>query len=417
MASEKRSKKSTKVGLVSIIALALLYSLVYDDGQKSDKLQVPYFNHSLLSSSFKYEMTQTIDESEQLHWWNRNWKWTGAWPSLAELPRSQRRDTACPITPVRLDRVKRWPDIIGVGAPKCGTGALAFFDCHTKIRFRESEGRMWTTKRWHGGLGAYAVPMAAPDEILIEKTPETMNGDYLTLLGRAQLIKQHVPQARLLCKSESISQCNYVTFSVVLCDPIKRLISHEKHLVSWSVDSSSKRQRSDRAAWIDRVTIGNTRQHVKQWFNSSTGSLSVELPKQASRLLRYGNYATQLKPFIEVFGIENVIILDGANMGNSEAQYFESRLNLEHELQFEFNEQKHFNCLRQPVQYCLSDAKGRPSTTNKTAALEPESKILFKYFQPEMREFAKLLIENNQLAASICTDAATRFLWLVKYIC
>ena len=214
--------------------------------------------------------------------------------------------------------------------------------------------------------------------------------------------------------------------SVVLCDPIKRLISHEKHLISWDIDSSSSiwhsSKEDDRATVIDRVTIANTRQHVKQWFKpSKNGSieLSVQLPKQSSRLLRYGNYATQLKPFIEVFGIDNVIILDGANMNTAEAQYFESRLNLEHELKFAFNERKHFNCLSEPIEYCLSDAKGRRSspTMNKTAALESESKTLFKYFQPEMRDFAKLLIKNNQLSASFCSDLATRFSWLVKYVC
>ena len=52
--------------------------------------------------------------------------WTGAWPSTYELPKNQRRDTACPFT-YKNDtrtRIKKWPDIIGIGAPKCGTGKL-----------------------------------------------------------------------------------------------------------------------------------------------------------------------------------------------------------------------------------------------------------------------------------------------------
>ena len=192
--------KYSKIGFCAIIAV-LVYSVMQTTLHESQHDVVPYYNYSFLSSSsMKYAMTPTIDETEQLHWWNRNIKWTGAWPSTRELPRSERRDTACPIMPVRFDRVKRWPDIIGIGAPKCGTGALAFFDCHSRIRFRESEGRMWTTDKWRHGLDAYALPLAAPDEILIEKTPETMNGDYSTLLKRAQLIKEHVPHARLLCE-------------------------------------------------------------------------------------------------------------------------------------------------------------------------------------------------------------------------
>ena len=64
----------------------------------------------------------------------------------SELPVNQRRDTACPLTRVNetRKRVKRWPDIIGIGAPKCGTGTIAFFDCHSSIVFREAEGRAFT---------------------------------------------------------------------------------------------------------------------------------------------------------------------------------------------------------------------------------------------------------------------------------
>ena len=52
--------------------------------------------------------------------------WTGSWPSKSELPLDQRRDTACPYTLKNetRKRIKRWPDIIGIGAPKCGTGLL-----------------------------------------------------------------------------------------------------------------------------------------------------------------------------------------------------------------------------------------------------------------------------------------------------
>ena len=51
-------------------------------------------------------------------------KWTGGWPLALELPEDQRRDTACPYTfrNETRKRIKRWPDIIGVGIAKCGTG-------------------------------------------------------------------------------------------------------------------------------------------------------------------------------------------------------------------------------------------------------------------------------------------------------
>ena len=59
---------------------------------------------------------------------------------------------------------------------------------------------MWTTDRWKGGLENYAIPMASEEEILIEKTPQTMNGSKDELLARARLIKKYVPDAKLFCK-------------------------------------------------------------------------------------------------------------------------------------------------------------------------------------------------------------------------
>ena len=53
-------------------------------------------------------------------------KWSGGWPPKLELPPDQRRDTACPFTfkNETRKRIQRWPDIIGIGIPKCGTGRL-----------------------------------------------------------------------------------------------------------------------------------------------------------------------------------------------------------------------------------------------------------------------------------------------------
>ena len=50
--------------------------------------------------------------------------WTGGWPK--ELTENERRDTACPLTfkNETRERIKRWPDIIGIGFPKCGTVKL-----------------------------------------------------------------------------------------------------------------------------------------------------------------------------------------------------------------------------------------------------------------------------------------------------
>ena len=96
----------------------------------------------------------------------------------------------------------------------------------------------------------------------------------------------------------------------------------------------------------------------------------------------------------------------------------EGELELEHELQFEFNRAKGFNCLVEPTDYCLSDAKGRPSTVNKMAALSHEVAILRQYYQPEMEKVFDLLYpQYNGNYTTFCSIKKPRFEWLKTYVC
>ena len=123
-----------------------------------------------------------------------------------------------------------------------------------------------------------------------------------------------------------------------------------------------------------------------------------------------------MTPFIEVFGIDKVIFVDGTNMGNSEAVYLETRLGLKHQLRFEFNAKKHFNCLTAPHAYCLSDAKGRPSTVDKRAKLSHEIEVLEGYFKPQMVLLMKLIFPS-MTTDEFCHDEQQRFQWLKSYVC
>ena len=66
-------------------------------------------------------------------------------------------------------------------------------------------------------MASYAVPEADINEILIEKTPEIINGGYEVLKDRAHTMKETMKGVKLL---------------VMLCDPVKRFISLEKHHTS-----------------------------------------------------------------------------------------------------------------------------------------------------------------------------------------
>ena len=65
-------------------------------------------------------------------------------------------------------------------------------------------------------LKSYALPLASDEEILIEKTPNYMKGNLKTLTNRAQFMKKIIPNLKIL---------------VILCDPAKRYISHQKHML------------------------------------------------------------------------------------------------------------------------------------------------------------------------------------------
>ena len=106
----------------------------------------------------------------------------------------------------------------------------------------------------------------------------------------------------------------------MLCDPVKRFISHVKHRTH--VGNVTRR---------DLQTIKNAKEDISRHLNSQPDGYNKsmlvyptaqdfakgDLNKTAPYVhyLRYGNYHTQLTPFIEVVGRENVIILDGAHMG------------------------------------------------------------------------------------------------------
>ena len=96
-------------------------------------------------------------------------------------------------------------------------------------------------------------------------------------------------------------------------------------------------------------------------------------------------------------------------------QYLENRLGIDNELHFEFNQKKQFNCLSKPVPYCLSDAKGRPSTINKMEALKEEVSILHRYYQPEMENVYRLLFPD--LPVKDFCNKDERFHWLKYYLC
>ena len=98
------------------------------------------------------------------------------------MPESEHRDTSCPVTPIeryQKPRRHRWPDAIGIGFPKCGTGAMGFIDCHSKLVFREAEPYFWNS--W----------------IRVSNIMKNEMKDFFTLLTSILTFYSSIPRLRL----------------------------------------------------------------------------------------------------------------------------------------------------------------------------------------------------------------------------
>jgi hypothetical protein len=405
-------KKKYKTTIFSLFAfLVLVYLKVWS---MLDRVEYPPEYNLYVADVCPISQNKTFFEKhvtyrrKKLHWKTplaipkhpeTEGKFTGNWPNnLKEMSLAERRDTACPCTNYpNQKRIERYPDVLAIGFPKCGTGTLAFFDCHSKIVFREAEASFFNTNRFNRGLRAYALPYAAKSEILIEKTPNYVKGNTTTLTRTAKNMKTTIPKLKLL---------------VVLCDPVKRYISHQKHmLVGYSKTALSPHE-------ADLKLIENVERDVKRLkindYRPSAADFS--LSKSISRhddFLAYGNYFTQLYPFLKEFDLSNIHFMDGMNRdAELEAKKFEQFLGLEHELHFRANLTKGFMCLHKPLVHCLSAAKGRSSTIDVKKELEDEMAELELYFKNEMKKIFQVL----SLSAEFCTNP-DRFNWLTKYVC
>ena len=92
----------------------------------------------------------------------------------------------------------------------------------------------------------------------------------------------------------------------------------------------------------DLKLIENVKRDVKHLKinNYRPSAVDFSLSKSISRhddFLAYGNYFTQLYPFLKEFDLSNIHFMDGMNRdAELEAQKFEQFLGLEHELHFRY---------------------------------------------------------------------------------
>ena len=139
-----------------------------------------------------------------------------------------------------------------------------------------------------------------------------MKGNLKTLTDRAKFMKKTIPNLKIL---------------VIVCDPAKRYISHQKHML---VGYRATALPLDKA---EIKLVANVQRDVKKLVADKFRPSAADYTKKSKitrnydDYLAYGNYFTQLQPFLKEFSLENFHFMDGTRMATSdaldEAQKFE----------------------------------------------------------------------------------------------
>ena len=100
-------------------------------------------------------------------------------------------------------------------------------DCHPKVTINQSnEPVFWDTNNLVRPLNFYNIPKAYDDEILMEKSPEYMEGRLGDLENRANNMKRTLPNLKFL---------------VFLCHPVERILSWIKQLEFYNEEHKADR--------------------------------------------------------------------------------------------------------------------------------------------------------------------------------
>jgi len=329
---------------------------------------------------------------------------------------------ACPMEIRRSEKIKRSrvPDIIGIGFAKCGTGALAFLDCHPSATFRTNEPRYFDKEsvlddiiaanktgnlealHRHRKIYASRLPRAADDELLIEKSPQYAGGKDYIRKKRALAMKIINPNVKLVA---------------IVCDPVKRAYSQLRMKARRTADRTSRLEQGQKL-------------HCESCLSGPLDKAIQHFTKTLDRLYENGHesgfasYAPYLAPYLEVFGPENVYVGDGENMisnPNYEWGKLMDFLGLQKDhFDFFVPEEKGFPCLNTPIRHCLNDAKG---TSRKTPVREVYPVETAKWERTFNRSVKNLIVSLeicdaiNTRCCAVLADEANSFSWAHAYVC
>ena len=246
-------------------------------------------------------------------------------------------------------KCKKLPDIMIVGMEKCGTASVRLFlSVHPKI-FKPPS---YITNEFNDPL----MNITTVTNFLRDKpcTPEGMlRLERISTHAKPELLFQFVPNLKIIA---------------IVKEPVERALSHFIHYKK-----------------MNRGLLGN----VPDDFDRAV----TENEDVRSLVLFWSLYADRLRPWIRIFGMENVLVLDGDKFVTdpvTELKKAEIFIGIPPKIRqdnFIYSKEKGFYCVNNNKGRgdCLSPNKGRPHPVMKkstrqflTDILKPSNEIFYQ---------------------------------------
>ena len=302
---------------------------------------------------------------------------------------------------------KTYPDVIIMGAKKCGTTALRnFLSFHPQIASFKNEPHFFE-KNYYLGLNWYLdqMPYATPEQLTLEKTPK-----YFVHPLSPRAIRTHVGPD--------------VKFILILRDPVQRAVSDFLHVSISNARAELRREKEARkkSALLSELGVNGEEAEssltdeqkeirflVKKLESKNkvpdrigdtfedTVLLSDGMVNKNTAIVDTGIYIKHIKRWLKVFPRNQFLVLDGEEFVYnplSALQQVENFLNIHnffsHE-NFVFDMEKRFYCLAKPIRSCMKDSKGRVHPYVEQNVLE----TLHNFYRPFNAELMELLTLSN----------------------
>ena len=260
-------------------------------------------------------------------------------------------------------KCRKLPDILIIGFEKCGTVTLRqFLGIHPKIFITDSRlNNAFFNADNNMTVGEFSesLPCTPEGQLRLEK---------LAVPGQPELVFDYIPNVKLIA---------------VVKEPTERALSHFVHLVDRKLIPVNVTDFDKYARYVFSKNFTN--------FNETDSGMKIQFSLNA--LKHFSLFADRLKPWVNRFGLDRVLIIDGDKFAANpmeELHKAETFIGLEHSISeddFYFNAEKRFYCIKNDFKSgCMIKGKGRPHPVMKNST----RKMLKEYFEPHNKLFYEM---------------------------